>query len=124
MSESDGIDEAIEGLSRIGMTVAGRLGEQLARARAKAAILGFTKALARETGDTGVTVNAITPGLVETDICVGSIDEQEAAINAGIPVGRNATTEEIAPVITFLSSRESADLTGTTIDINGGSHLH
>jgi NAD(P)-dependent dehydrogenase (short-subunit alcohol dehydrogenase family) len=91
---------------------------------AKAAILGFTKALAREIGATGVTVNAITPGAVDTNIRVGSTDEQEAAINAGIPVGRNATTEEIAAVITFLSSEESAYLTGTTIDINGGSHIH
>ncbi|OOP61424.1 short-chain dehydrogenase [Arthrobacter sp. SRS-W-1-2016] len=91
---------------------------------AKAAILGFTKALAREIGSTGVTVNAITPGAVDTNIRVGSTDEQEAAINAGIPLGRNATTEEIAAVITFLSSEESAYLTGTTIDINGGSHIH
>ena len=91
---------------------------------AKAAILGLTKALAREIGATGVTVNAITPGAVDTNIRVGSTDEQEAAINAGIPLGRNATTEEIAAVITFLSSEESAYLTGTTIDINGGSHIH
>jgi 2-hydroxycyclohexanecarboxyl-CoA dehydrogenase len=91
---------------------------------AKAAVLGFTKALAREIGATGVTVNAITPGAVDTNIRVGSTDEQEAAINAGIPVGRNATTEEVAAVITFLSSEESAYLTGTTIDINGGSHIH
>jgi len=91
---------------------------------AKAAILGFTKALAREIASTGVTVNAIAPGAVDTNIRVGSTEEQEAAINAGIPLGRNATTEEIAAVITFLSSEESAYLTGTTIDINGGSHLH
>jgi 2-hydroxycyclohexanecarboxyl-CoA dehydrogenase len=91
---------------------------------AKAAILGFTKALAREIGNTGVTVNAITPGAVDTNIRVGSTDEQEAAINASIPVGRNASTEEIAAVITFLSSEESGYLTGTTIDINGGSHIH
>jgi NAD(P)-dependent dehydrogenase (short-subunit alcohol dehydrogenase family) len=91
---------------------------------AKAAIRGFTKALAREIGATGVTVNAITPGAVDTNIRVGSTEEQEAAINAGIPLGRNATTEEIAAVITFLSSEESAYLTGTTIDINGGSHIH
>lgn len=91
---------------------------------AKAAILGLTKALAREIGATGITVNAITPGAVDTNIRVGSTDEQEAAINAGIPLGRNATTEEIAAVITFLSSEESAYLTGTTIDINGGSHIH
>lgn len=91
---------------------------------AKAAILGFTKALAREIGATGVTVNAITPGAVDTNIRVGSTEEQEAAINAGIPLGRNATTEEIAAVITFLSSQEAAYLTGTTVDINGGSHIH
>ena len=91
---------------------------------AKAAILGFTKALARELGDSGVTVNAITPGAVDTNIRVGSTDEQEAAINAGIPLGRNASAEEVAAVITFLSSDESAYLTGTTIDINGGSHMH
>lgn len=91
---------------------------------AKAAILGFTKALARELGDSGVTINAITPGAVDTNIRVGSTDEQEAALARDIPVGRTATTEEIAAVITFLSSDDAAYLTGTTVDINGGSHLH
>lgn len=91
---------------------------------AKAAILGFTKALAREVAPTGVTVNAITPGAVDTNIRVGSTDEQEAAINAGIPMGRNATTEEVAALFTFLSSEDAGYLTGTTMDINGGSHIH
>ncbi len=91
---------------------------------AKAAILGFTKALAREVADKGVTVNAVTPGAVDTNIRVGSTDEQEAALAAAIPVGRTATTEEIAAVITFLSSRDAGYLTGTTVDINGGSHIH
>ncbi|MHA7210126.1 SDR family NAD(P)-dependent oxidoreductase [Arthrobacter sp. MDT1-65] len=91
---------------------------------AKAAILGFTKALARELGDSGVTVNAVTPGAVDTNIRVGSTDEQEAALARDIPLGRTATTEEVAAVITFLSSDDAAYLTGTTIDINGGSHLH
>jgi 2-hydroxycyclohexanecarboxyl-CoA dehydrogenase len=91
---------------------------------AKAAILGFTKALAREIGDTGVTVNAVTPGAVDTNIRVGSTDEQEAKLAADIPVGRTATTDEIAAVITFLSSDDASYLTGTTIDINGGSHIH
>lgn len=91
---------------------------------AKAAILGFTKALAREIADTGVTVNAVTPGAVDTNIRVGSTDEQEAALAAAIPVGRTATTEEIAAVITFLSSKDASYLTGTTMDINGGSHMH
>ncbi|MCW4464080.1 SDR family oxidoreductase [Glutamicibacter sp. MNS18] len=91
---------------------------------AKAAILGFTKALAREISDGGVTVNAITPGAVDTNIRVGSTDEQEAAIAAGIPIGRTATTDEVASVISFLASEDASYLTGTTIDINGGSHMH
>ncbi len=91
---------------------------------AKAAILGFTKSLAREIADTGVTVNAVTPGAVDTNIRVGSTDEQEAKLAADIPVGRTATTEEVAAVITFLSSKDAGYLTGTTVDINGGSHIH
>lgn len=91
---------------------------------AKAAVLGFTKALAREVADKGVTVNAVTPGAVDTNIRVGSTDEQEAALAAAIPVGRTATTEEVAAVITFLSSEDAGYLTGTTVDINGGSHIH
>jgi 2-hydroxycyclohexanecarboxyl-CoA dehydrogenase len=91
---------------------------------AKAAILGFTKALARELGPTGVTVNAVTPGAVDTNIRVGATTESEAALARSIPVGRTATTEEVAAVITFLSSEDAAYLTGATFDINGGSHIH
>jgi 2-hydroxycyclohexanecarboxyl-CoA dehydrogenase len=91
---------------------------------AKAAVLGFTKALARELGDSGVTVNAVAPGAVDTAIRVGSTDEQEQAIVDGIPLGRTATVDEVAGVIVFLSSDDAAYLTGTTIDINGASHLH
>jgi 2-hydroxycyclohexanecarboxyl-CoA dehydrogenase len=91
---------------------------------AKAAVLGLTKALARELGPTGVTVNAVTPGAVDTNIRVGSTAEQEAAIAASVPVGRTATTEEIAASITFLAAEDSAYLTGVTLDINGGSHMH
>jgi 2-hydroxycyclohexanecarboxyl-CoA dehydrogenase len=91
---------------------------------AKAAILGLTKALARELGGNGVTVNAVTPGAVDTNIRVGTTPEIEAAIAADIPLGRTATTEEVAAVITFLSSEDAGYLTGTTVDINGGSHIH
>ncbi len=91
---------------------------------AKAAILGFTKSLARELGDSGVTINAVTPGAVDTAIRVGATDESEAALAASIPLGRVATTEEIAAVITFLSGEDAAYLTGATVDINGGSHMH
>lgn len=91
---------------------------------AKAAILGFTKALARELGDSGVTVNAVSPGAVDTNIRVGTTPELEAAIARDIPLGRTATTDEVAAVITFLASEDAGYLTGTTIDINGGSHIH
>ena len=91
---------------------------------AKAAVLGFTKALAREVADSGVTVNAVTPGAVDTNIRVGSTDEQEAKLARDIPIGRTATTEEVAAVMTFLSSEDASYLTGTTVDINGGSHIH
>jgi 2-hydroxycyclohexanecarboxyl-CoA dehydrogenase len=91
---------------------------------AKAAILGFTKALAREVAETGVTVNAITPGAVDTNIRVGATEESEAVLAASIPIGRTASTEEVAACITFLSSEDASYLTGTTVDINGGSHMH
>ena len=91
---------------------------------AKAAVLGFTKALARELGPTGVTVNAVTPGAVDTDIRVGSTEQQEAAIRADVPLGRVASTREVASAITYLCSEDAAYLTGMTFDINGGSHLH
>ena len=74
--------------------------------------------------DSGVTVNAVTPGAVDTNIRVGSTDEQEAKLARDIPIGRTATPEEIAAVITFLSSDDASYLTGTTVDINGGSHIH
>jgi 2-hydroxycyclohexanecarboxyl-CoA dehydrogenase len=91
---------------------------------AKAAILGFTKALAREIADSGVTVNSVTPGAVDTNIRVGATAESEAKLAADIPIGRVASTEEIAAVFAFLSSDDAAYLQGSNIDINGASHLH
>lgn len=91
---------------------------------AKAAILGFTKALAREIAASGVTVNSVTPGAVDTNIRVGATPESEARLAADIPIGRVATTEEIAAVFAFLSSDDAGYLQGTNVDINGASHLH
>ena len=92
---------------------------------AKAAILGFTKALARELGSTGVTVNAVTPGRCRHQYPRG-IDARASRRRSSddIPLGRTATPEEVADVFVFLSSDEASYLQGTTIDINGGSHLH
>ncbi|MBP3037533.1 SDR family oxidoreductase [Arthrobacter sp. zg-ZUI100] len=91
---------------------------------AKAAILGFTKALARELGAQGITVNAVCPGAVDTDIRVGTTPELEASIVKDVPLGRQASTDDIAAAFVFLSSEEAAYITGSTIDINGGSHIH
>lgn len=92
---------------------------------AKAAILGFTKALAREIADSGVTVNSVTPGAVDTNIRAGeTTPEIEAKIAADIPIGRVASTAEIAAVFAFLASEGASYLQGTNVDINGGSHIH
>ncbi|WP_129656886.1 SDR family oxidoreductase [Rothia halotolerans] len=91
---------------------------------AKAAILGFTKSLARELEDSGVTVNAVAPGAVDTDIRVGSTEEMEASIATAVPLGRTATKDEVSNCIYFLAGDESSYLTGITLDINGGSHMH
>jgi 2-hydroxycyclohexanecarboxyl-CoA dehydrogenase len=91
---------------------------------AKAAILGFTKALARELGAQGVTVNALTPGAVSTDIRVGTTPELEDAIVRDVPLGRQGTVEDIAALFAFLSSDDAGYITGATLDINGGSHMH
>ncbi|WP_432545848.1 SDR family NAD(P)-dependent oxidoreductase [Kineococcus sp. SYSU DK004] len=91
---------------------------------AKAAILGFTRALARELGPVGITVNSVTPGVVDTDIRAGSTTpELEAKLSADVPVGRQATVHEIAALFAFLLREEAGYITGATYDINGGSHI-
>jgi 2-hydroxycyclohexanecarboxyl-CoA dehydrogenase len=91
---------------------------------AKAAVLGFTKALARELGPTGITVNALTPGAVDTDIRVhGTTPEIEAAIVASIPLGRQASVDDVTALFAFLASEQAGYLTGTTQNVNGGSYF-
>jgi 2-hydroxycyclohexanecarboxyl-CoA dehydrogenase len=92
---------------------------------AKAAILGFTRALAREFGPRGVTVNAVAPGVVSTDIREGlTTPEREASLGADVPLGRQGTAEEVAALFAFLASDDAAYITGATYDINGGSHIY
>lgn len=90
---------------------------------AKAGILGLTRSLAREVAETGITVNSISPGAVETDIRVGSTDEDENRLTASIPMKRQATTRDIASLILWLCSEDASYLTGTTQAINGGSYI-
>lgn len=86
---------------------------------AKAAVIGATKALAQETGRKNVTVNAVAPGFIKTDMTEG-IDENQ--FKTMIPVGRFGTPEEVASVVGFLASEEASYVTGEVISVNGGLH--
>jgi 3-oxoacyl-[acyl-carrier protein] reductase len=91
---------------------------------AKAGILGFAKALAREVGAYGITVNSVAPGLIATDIRGGlESPERQKEITKDIPCQRLGTPEEVAAAIAFLASMEAGYVTGEEIDINGGSHM-
>ncbi|GAA4696573.1 glucose 1-dehydrogenase [Pseudonocardia yuanmonensis] len=97
----------------------------VAYSAAKAAQLGFARALAREIGRHGVTVNSVAPGLIDTDITGGALEgERKEALLAGIPVGRNGRVADVADLITYLCRPESGYITGATYDVNGGSHIH
>jgi len=87
----------------------------------KAAIIGFTRALAREMGPHGITVNCISPGPVDTDIMGGTLTEdRKAAMSADMPVGRVGTVDEIAALMVFLLGADAGYITAATYDINGG----
>jgi 3-oxoacyl-[acyl-carrier protein] reductase len=90
---------------------------------AKAGVLGFSKALAREVVEYGITVNCVAPGLIATDIRAGLSMEKEKAIWETIPMKRPGSAEEIAAAVAFLASDEAAYITGEDIDVNGGSHM-
>jgi len=87
---------------------------------AKAGIIGFTKSLAREVGVRGVTVNAIAPGFIETDMTDSLPDDQKEALAAQIPMGRLGTPNEIAQAVLFLADEGGSYITGQTIHVNGG----
>ena len=97
----------------------------VAYSAAKAAQLGFARALARELGPKGITANSVAPGLIDTDITAGKlVGEKEKQVLAGIPVGRKGSVHDVADLITYLCREESGYITGATYDVNGGSHIH
>jgi len=102
---------------------AGQYG-QVNYAAAKSGIHGFTKALAQEGARFGITVNAIAPGYIDTDMVAAVPDNVLEKIIAGIPVGRLGHAEEIARGVSFLASEEGAFITGSTLSINGGQHMY
>lgn len=103
----------------------GQLGQfgQTNYAAAKAGIFGFTKALARESASRGITVNAIAPGYIATEMVKAVKPEIMAEIVKQIPVGRIGEPEEIARAVVFLADDHAAFITGETISINGGQYM-
>ena len=93
-------------------------------AAAKAGILGFTKSLAQEVVKKGVTVNAISPGYVQTDMVMAIREDVRKQIVAQIPAGRLAMPEEVADAVAFLASEKAGYITGTNLSVNGGLHMY
>lgn len=103
-------------------SVVGSIGNpgQAHYAAAKAGLIGFTKALAREVATRNITVNTVAPGFIETDMTRALNEQQRAAYLAQIPVGRFGTAEEVAQAVLFLASQDAAYITGQTLHVNGG----
>ncbi|HKQ71550.1 MAG TPA: 3-oxoacyl-ACP reductase family protein [Polyangiaceae bacterium] len=106
-------------------SVVGEMGNagQTAYAASKAALLGFTKSLAREYVARGITVNAVTPGFVDTDMTQALTPEQREALLGAVPMGRMATGREIGTAVTFLASDEAGYVTGQVLRVNGGMYM-
>ena len=97
---------------------------QVNYAAAKSGIHGFTKALALEGAKAGVTVNAIAPGYIDTDMVAAVPEEVLGKIVARIPIGRLGHAEEIARGVVYLCAEEASFITGSTMSINGGQHMY
>jgi 3-oxoacyl-[acyl-carrier protein] reductase len=106
-------------------SVVGEMGNagQTAYAASKAALLGAAKSIAREYASRGITVNAVTPGYIETDMTLALTDEQRAALLSGVPLARPGTADDVASAIVFLASNEASYVTGQVIRVNGGMYM-
>ena len=89
-------------------------------AASKAGLVGFTKSLARELASRNITVNAIAPGFITTDLTAGLSDEIKKTIQAQIPLGKTGTSEDIANAVAFLASAEAGYITGQVLCVDGG----
>jgi 3-oxoacyl-[acyl-carrier protein] reductase len=92
-------------------------------AAAKAGVAGMTRALAREIGSRGITVNCVAPGFIDTDMTKVLPEAQRAALTAQIPLGRLGSPEDIAHAVAFLASPHAGYITGTTLHVNGGMYM-
>ena len=97
---------------------------QVNYAAAKSGIHGFTKALAQEGAKFGVTVNALAPGYIDTDMVAAVPEDVLAKIVAKVPVGRLGQADEIARGVAFLCGEDAGFVTGSTLSINGGQHMY
>jgi len=96
---------------------------QTAYAASKAALLGVTKSLAKEYAGRNVTVNAVTPGYIATDMTAALNDEQRKAMLNGVPLARPGEASEVAAAVAFLASDEAGYITGQTLRVNGGMYM-
>ncbi len=97
---------------------------QVNYAAAKAGLIGFTKALAQEVGSRNITVNAVAPGFIDTDMTRGLAEEQRNALLQRIPMQRLGQVDEIAAAVLFLASEEAGYITGQTLHVNGGMYMN
>jgi len=106
-------------------SVNGELGApgQANYAASKAGLIGLTKSMAREFASRGITVNAVAPGFVETDMTHVLTDEQKAAMLSAVPLGRAGSVHDIAAAVAFLASEAAGYITGHTLDVNGGLYM-
>ncbi len=106
-------------------SVVGEMGNvgQTSYAASKAAMLGMARSLARELGSRGITVNAVAPGLIETDMTSGIGEEMRGKIVGQIPLGRFGLPEEVASAVAYLASDEAGYVTGHTLRVNGGMYV-
>lgn len=106
-------------------SVVGTMGNagQVNYAAAKAGLLGFTKSMAREVASRNITVNAVSPGFIDTDMTQELTDEQKEGIFGQVPANRLGKPEEIAAAVGFLASDSAAYITGETLHVNGGMYM-
>jgi len=106
-------------------SVVGSIGNagQVHYAAAKAGLVGFTKALAKEVATRNITVNTVAPGFIETDMTRALPEAQREAYLSQIPVGRFGAPEEVANAVLFLASRAAGYITGQTLHVNGGMYM-
>ena len=114
----------IVNMSSVSAQMGGGVFSKTPYSAAKAGIIGLTRSLAREVAPHGITVNAVSPGVVDTDIRAGATDEDnEARLAAAVPLKRQGTPQDMAALFVWLSSEDAGYITGGTHNINGGAYI-